>query len=72
MSRVVTLPEAEFLAFRKQASFVATGGIPRMCALYDLARLGKALDTAWVELQPEYGLGLNSREGPLIARATPT
>ena len=66
--RLVTLPEKEFLEFRKQAAYVATH-TGRLSDRLDLAKLGQDLDKVWIEIQPEYGPGLNSPEGPVITRS---
>jgi hypothetical protein len=72
-ARAVTLPEAAFLAFRRAVSYLATRGASsvRQHQLDELCRLGRELDEGWVALQPEYGPGLNSPEGPAVAREKP-
>ena len=69
----VRIPEAAFLACRKAMQEMSQDPAEprRPHVLHRLRTAGLAMDKAWISLQPEYGPGLNSPEGPVVARPAP-
>lgn len=66
-NRMISIPETEFLAFRRAALELSMRMDSRPL-VEEFHNCAKAMDSAWFRVEPWYKISINTYEGPLYGR----